>query len=350
MAAPRVFLSSTCYDLGEVRDSLFSFIESYCYQPILSDRGDVFYHPDLHTHTSCTNEIENCELFVLIIGGRFGGKHIVNKDKSIVNAEYSAAKALGIPVFTFVKRDVYEDHRVYERNKSNKALVKEIVFPSMEKQEYAANIFEFINDVRLAPVNNGLFPFDYARDIRDNLGKQWAGLLFDFLNKRSKEKEIKSINHLLDNLSLAGKKTEELIENIYKHLDKVNAPQVIKRIDEEVEAAKFFQLVFRKYKIVRFEKKSSVEIAEIKLTGLGWFEFLEKTGDFKVDKDLELGPQGEKVTGLVCQSSRIGYIVSGYGLSTYEIKEYEVIDACFKVYKKLSKDNKVKVLAQFSKE
>jgi hypothetical protein len=49
MAIPRVFLSSTCYDLATVRDSLGNFIESIGFEPCLSDRGDVFYHPDLHT-------------------------------------------------------------------------------------------------------------------------------------------------------------------------------------------------------------------------------------------------------------------------------------------------------------
>jgi hypothetical protein len=73
MAVPRVFISSTCYDLDAIRDSLRSFIESVGFDPCLSDRGDVFYHPDLHTHDSCINEIGNCHLFVLLIGGRFGG-------------------------------------------------------------------------------------------------------------------------------------------------------------------------------------------------------------------------------------------------------------------------------------
>ena len=52
----------------------------------LHDRGDVFYHPDIHTHDSCLNEIGN-QLFILIIGGRFGGKYVADPDKSIVKAD-----------------------------------------------------------------------------------------------------------------------------------------------------------------------------------------------------------------------------------------------------------------------
>lgn len=58
MAYPRVFISSSCYDLREIRDTLFSFIEELNYIPVLSDKGDVFYHPDIHTHDSCIHEIE----------------------------------------------------------------------------------------------------------------------------------------------------------------------------------------------------------------------------------------------------------------------------------------------------
>ena len=133
MAVPRVFLSSTCYDLAEVRDSLRSFIESNGFEPCLSERGDVFYHPDFHTHESCVNEISHCQLFVLLIGGRFGGNYVADISKSVVNAEYSAAKKLNIPVFTFVKRGVLEDDRVYQKNRSKK-IVKQIEFPSIEKQ------------------------------------------------------------------------------------------------------------------------------------------------------------------------------------------------------------------------
>jgi hypothetical protein len=128
--------------------------------------GDVFYHPDLHAQESCVSEVGNCDLLILIIGGRFGGDYKANTSKSIVNAEYSAAREQGIPVFTFVKRDVYADRHVYVKNRAFE-VISEIRFPSIEAQEYALNIFEFIDQVRAAPVNNGVFSFDFARDLTE---------------------------------------------------------------------------------------------------------------------------------------------------------------------------------------
>lgn len=211
MASPKVFISSTCYDLGQIRDSLSEFINGYFFDCLLSERGDVFYHPDLHTHESCVNEIENCHLFILVIGGRFGGSYKYDKTKSITNAEYEAAKFKKIPVFTFVKKDLLDDHRLYQKNKHNKKVIDQIEFPSIENQDYAVNIFEFINQVRLADVNNGIFPFEFVKDIKQYLGKQWAGMMFNFLNERSKNYDQKVVSNTLDNLTLISKKAEELI-------------------------------------------------------------------------------------------------------------------------------------------
>ncbi|WP_152988670.1 DUF4062 domain-containing protein, partial [Janthinobacterium sp. Ant5-2-1] len=146
MANPRVFISSTCYDLAEERDGLSEFCEEFGFDTTLSERGDVFYHPDLHTHLSCIRETSNCQMFILIIGGRFGGKYKVDPGKSITNAEYAAAIENGSPTFAFVKQDVLNDHNVWQRNKAF-AFAKDIVYPSIEKQEYAEDIFKFIDAV-----------------------------------------------------------------------------------------------------------------------------------------------------------------------------------------------------------
>lgn len=283
MAFPKVFISSTCYDLGEVRDSLYSFIKSLYYEPVVSEKGDIFYHPDFHTHESCINEIENCDLFILIIGGRHGGSYVSDITKSIVNAEYEAAKKLERPVFTFVKQNVYDDHKLYQRNKSKK-IIDEIDFPSIEKDQHAKYIFEFINDVRLAKVNNGFFSFDYAKDIIELLGKQWSGMMYDFLNERNKLKNQSKTKTLLENISLANKKTEELIENIYKKLDEAKAPEIISNLDDEIQAQRFFNNVLKLYGIESFNSEKVIEIPETDFSDMDYVDFLVKVLDFEIEE------------------------------------------------------------------
>ncbi len=286
MAYPRVFISSTCYDLAQIRDSLSEFISGYCYESILSDHGDVFYHPDLHSHESCINEIDNCQLFILIIGGRFGGNYISDKTKSIVNAEYEAAKLRKIPVFTFIKREVYDDHRVYQKNKNNSELIKEIIFPSIDNQSHAISIFEFINQVRLSDVNNGFCSFEFVKDMKLYLGKQWAGMMFDFLNFRNKNESEKVVKNTLENLTLLNKKTEELLEGIVRKLNPKNGNDQIEDINKIISASLFYNHILE-----MFNHESQVwidKIINIKPIHDEWYKYLNEIDDFELenrDKD-----------------------------------------------------------------
>ncbi|MFA0708939.1 DUF4062 domain-containing protein [Vibrio sp. 10N.222.48.A3] len=106
MAIPKVFVSSTCYDLQEERAQLERFITNYGFHPILSEYSGVYYDVDAHTHESCVNEVAHCDMFVLIISGRYGGKFKNGNGESITQAEYNKARELGLPIFTFVKADV----------------------------------------------------------------------------------------------------------------------------------------------------------------------------------------------------------------------------------------------------
>ena len=173
MAIPKVFISSTCYDLQEVRESLSAFIKSQGFDPVLSERGDVYYGPDQHTHDACVQEVSNCQLFILIIGGRLGGQYITDEKKSVTNAEYDAAMKCGIPVFTYIKKDVLENHHFYQVNR-DKSCVVELDFPALQKNADAPSIFNFINSVRGASINNAYEGFEVVRDIEIHLRKQWA--------------------------------------------------------------------------------------------------------------------------------------------------------------------------------
>ncbi|MFK5895110.1 MAG: DUF4062 domain-containing protein [Pseudomonadota bacterium] len=106
MAAPRVFISSTFYDLKYVRDNLKYFVKTIGYEPVLSEEGSVFYNPVEHTHDACLSELPNCQILVLIIGGRYVGE-FHDKEHSITNAEYKEAVKLNIPVFALVDQQVH---------------------------------------------------------------------------------------------------------------------------------------------------------------------------------------------------------------------------------------------------
>lgn len=209
MAIPRVFISSTCYDLKYIRQNLNYFIRTLGYEPVLSEEGSVFYDPVKHTHDACISEVPNCQLFVLIIGGRYGGS-FKGGDKSITNAEYQEASRHKIPIFSLVEQDVYSEHHVYTKNKNNKKIDKEdIHYPAVDN----TRIFDFIDEVRKSSFNNAMFPFKDFSDIESYLKKQWAALMFSFLASRNEENRVADIiTHILQ----MNEKVEYLSSQILK--------------------------------------------------------------------------------------------------------------------------------------
>ncbi|MER2126306.1 DUF4062 domain-containing protein [Solibacillus sp.] len=200
MASPKIFVSSTCYDLKYIRENIKYFINTLGYESILSEEGDVYYNPLSHTHDSCLEEIPNCQLFVLIIGGRYGGKFKDTED-SITNMEYREAKKNKIPIFTLVEDGVYNDQLVFIKNKKNTEIdYTKIIYPSVDN----IKIFEFIDEVRKNSYNNALVSFKNFDDIEKYLKKQWAGMLFNFLSKQNEE------NRLMDTLSVLSDMNERI--------------------------------------------------------------------------------------------------------------------------------------------
>jgi len=338
MAIPRVFISSTCYDLSEVRDALVTFIKSFGFEDALSERGDVFYHPDLHTHESCIREISNCHLLILIIGGRFGGTYTADTSKSIVNAEYEAARKLNIPVFTFVKKDVLHDHKLFERNKNN----ADIVYPSIEKKEYANNIFEFINVVRKSPINNGLFDFQFSRDIEEMLKKQWAGMFYEYLSDKANKAKLESANQTLSQLNTMSKKIEELVENIYRKVDETQADTVIENIDRKAEALSFFEDIEKQ---VGQEILCEVDLDKIMKISINqaWYNWMANWPDFEISHVTDVN-KNKKHTILWHSGTRRVIAHIGGDLSDINKRNNEEYKNKFDSFKAFNKDERQKIL------
>ncbi|MDK8189209.1 DUF4062 domain-containing protein [Paenibacillus sp. UMB7766-LJ446] len=320
MATPRVFVSSTCFDLSEVRDSLETFIRGYNFVPVLSDKGDVFYSPDLHSHDACIKEVESCQLFILIIGGRFGGEYYkdkekrVNLPKSITNKEYLVAKDNNIPVFTFIKRNVMENHLIYKDNLKHNPKAESVYYSAIDKQEYSKLIFEFIDNVRFSTNNNAIFSFDYAREIQENLAKQWAGMFYDFLIERQRNNEISTTNKLIENLTIASVKTEELIKKIItKELGEQQAEEVISNLDNEADTKKFFNRVFSYFSVSRNNiKKILSELIEVNSmidNGISWHEYLIKSKFFYYSSEIYSSQDDDYKHELTLLSDKGNYLI-----------------------------------------
>ena len=90
MGKTRVFISSTCYDLSQIRRDLKDGIREMGHEPMLSEDKDFPIDPSLTSSENCINAVRNdADVFVLIIGNKYG--HKLESGQSITNSEFLTA-------------------------------------------------------------------------------------------------------------------------------------------------------------------------------------------------------------------------------------------------------------------
>lgn len=216
MAKPRVFVSSTYYDLKHIRATLHSFIESLGFEPILSEKGDVPYSPELPLDESCYREVANADILVLIIGGRYGARasNEENRDDedfyakfdSVTKKEYDAAVEQNIPIYIFIESSVYAEFRTFMKNQDS----ENIRYASVD----SANIFRLIKDILAKPNNNPVKGFEKFADIELWLKDQWAGLFKELLHQDTNQEQLKNLSSQVSTLKEINTTLQKYLEQL----------------------------------------------------------------------------------------------------------------------------------------
>lgn len=113
MAKPRVFISSTFYDLKQIRADLDNFIQSLGYDVVRNEEGAIPYGTNFKLEDYCYKEINSVDILVAIIGGRFGSESDVNSKYSISNQEIKTAIEHNKQVYIFIEKDVDSEYYTY---------------------------------------------------------------------------------------------------------------------------------------------------------------------------------------------------------------------------------------------
>lgn len=169
---PSMFISSTCYDLRQVRADLERFIGSLGLTPILSETLNFPVTPESNTIENCLRVVdEQADLFLLIIGNRYGS--LDRSGKSVTNLEYIIARAKGIPIYVFVAKSILHNIPVWRAN-------PDADFSSVAD---SPRLFEFVSHIKESD-NLWIFPFELVQDIQEGLRSQLGALFSDALTLR----------------------------------------------------------------------------------------------------------------------------------------------------------------------
>jgi hypothetical protein len=215
MAKPRVFISSTFYDLRQVRSDLERFIREIGYEPVQHERGQVPYGAQEKLEKYCYKEIDQVDIVVNIVGGRFGSGSF-EEAYSISQMELITALRLNKQSYIFVEGAVMSEYRMYLQNKD----VKGITYVAADD----VRIFGFIEEMQALPRNNQIIEFRQAEDIALHLREQWAGLFQRFLQEQEQlpdrraaddlHEALKTVNRLVTFLTNERREQGGIINDI----------------------------------------------------------------------------------------------------------------------------------------
>ncbi len=237
MAKPRVFVSSTYYDLKHVRSSLDNFIESLGFESVLSEKGGIAFTPETPLDVSCYREAGNADIFVLIIGGRYGSevsgeekrpdRSFFERYDSITKKEYESAVKRDIPVYVLIEANVHSEYQTYLRNKDS----KDVSYAHVD----SVNIFRLIEEILAQPRNNPVHTFERFADIQSWLREQWAGFFRELLQKESQRQQLATLTSEVSELRGISDTLKRYLEAVMRGVKPGDSDKLIESEKKRLE-------------------------------------------------------------------------------------------------------------------
>lgn len=238
-----IFISSTDYNLIDLRAELSQFLTEIGYRPILSSsEGFHDKSPNLEPWESCIPVLENCFVTILIIDGRYGYTlpwpnypdlpkiNSPNRKKvSPTHGEYLFAHKTKQRMLVFVRRQVmthYQSYRTAIKNSKTKAEAeKSLKITLPDNIDFKA--LDFLNEVKTTKPIPWIKEFDDVTTVKKEVHKKMLNELAEvfMIKNQHFETVIKVFNKAMDEL------TEEKQKEI---LEKINATKDISKIKESL--------------------------------------------------------------------------------------------------------------------
>lgn len=166
-----ILVSSTCHDLGDLRDFLDYELTRHGFVTVLSDKGTVPVKSDRHSYENCLDAARSCDITLGVIGGRFGGKY-PETDKSITQMEIEEAIRAGKRVFVVARHGVLTAREILRPYSKDG-----IPFRSSKIVE-DERVFNVLDEITKLKTGNWIHGFERPREILEYLAVQ---LKFDLL-------------------------------------------------------------------------------------------------------------------------------------------------------------------------
>ena len=262
---PRVFISSTFYDLKYIREDLSNFIKAHDFEPIMFEEGDIGYTPGKPLDESCYKTMHSADMVLLIIGGNYGSpatgeiKESFREYMSVTRNEFKVAVDEGIPIYVFIDNKVYVEYDIYEANIESIEDQSSIINFRNVKD---INVFRFIKEIKNIG-NIAITEFDKISQIKDFLSKQWSDMFKKYLDILKNENTNEKLISAVDEMKILIKRMNTMINGIGERV--LDGRQEIKYSDvmNEIEIEQICDLLsanLRTGEFVKDDRRKNVEL------------------------------------------------------------------------------------------
>ena len=169
----RVFISSTCYDLIDIRAEVEGLLREFELTPILSDRGASEFIPprDRDAIEACLYNVRSSGLFICVLNQRYGPslKSAGFDDVSATHLEYREARRAQLPIYLYVRDRLVSDFEVW---KANGRKPKALKLPWVQDAKNY-RLLEFLDEHRTLSVgsttSNWCWPFRDSLELKQRI-------------------------------------------------------------------------------------------------------------------------------------------------------------------------------------
>jgi len=167
----KIFISSTCFDLIDIRAELRVCLEALGFTPIMSDQLDCEFgtFPDKNSIETCLINLRSCDTVIFILSQRYGGN--LSKagfgDYSATHLEYLEAKKTRKRIIFFVRDRLQAD---FDRFKKDNTV--DLLWVEKKDQK----IFEIIEDrIKLthSDIDNWKWTFRDVIEIKERIKREF---------------------------------------------------------------------------------------------------------------------------------------------------------------------------------
>ncbi len=140
----KVFLSSTCYDLIDLRAEVVNHLREQGISVMASDdmQSDFQVHHGVNSIETCLVNVRDCDYFVIVLDQRYGPLlgSFGYEDVSATHLEYKEAVRAGKPIHFFVRDRLEADYKFRQRNRGQQTRLPWV------KEQHDQKIFNLLEE------------------------------------------------------------------------------------------------------------------------------------------------------------------------------------------------------------